>query len=280
MQKTDSVAQLRALLAPLHAERKSIALVPTMGAIHGGHRALIAAARARAEVVVVSIFVNPLQFGLNELHTAYPRNPESDAQACEEAGVDVLFAPSIDTMYPRGFSTYVTEESVSRPLCGVARPNYFRGVTTVTTKLFNLVRPTLAFYGQKDAQLAAVVSKLVSDLGFDLEIVIVPTWREPDGLAAGVRNRELTPSQRQDTLAIFAALERARGMVEAGVRNPDRLVAEATHILSQRRRVRVIYVSIVDRVTMEAVREVVPGRCMLAIAAWVDEIRFIDNVVL
>lgn len=280
MQKTDSVAQLRACLVPFHAERKSIALVPTMGALHGGHRALMAAARERADVVVVSIFVNPLQFGLNELPSAYPRDPDGDARACEEAGVDVLFTPAVEVMYPRGFSSYVMEEAVSRPLCGVARPNYFRGVTTVTTKLFNLVRPTLAFYGQKDAQVAAVVTKLVTDLAFDIEIVVVPTWREPDGLAGGVRNRELTASQRQEALAIYAALERARSMVESGVRNPDRLVAEATHILSQHRRVRVIYVSVVDRVTMEPVREVVPGRCMLAIAAWVDEIRFIDNVVL
>lgn len=280
MQKTDTVAQLRACLAPLRGGSKSIALVPTMGAIHGGHRALIAAARARADIVVVSIFVNPLQFGLNELPSAYPRDPEGDARACAEAGVDVLFMPAVEEMYPRGFSSYVIEEAVSRPLGGVARPAYFRGVTTIATKLFNIVQPTLAYYGQKDAQQAAVVTKLVADLAFDVEIVVVPTWREPDGLAGGVRNQLLTASQRQEAVALFAALERVQPMVASGVRSPDRLIAEATHILSQRRRVRVIYVAVVDRVTMEAMREVVPGRSLLAIAAWVDEIRFIDHVVL
>ncbi|QYM79840.1 pantoate--beta-alanine ligase [Horticoccus luteus] len=281
MQKTETVVQLRDCLAPFHTAHKIVALVPTMGAIHGGHRALIAAARERADIVVVSIFVNPLQFGLNELPAAYPRDPEGDERACAEAGVDVVFTPSVAEIYPRGFSSYVTEEVVSRPLCGVARPAYFRGVTTVTTKLFNVVQPALAFYGQKDLQQAAVVRKLVADLAFAVEIVVVPTWREPDGLAAGVRNPLLTATQRQEARAIYGALEEAKAMVAKGVRSPDRVVAEATHILSQHRRVRVIYVAIVDQVTMEAARgEIIPGRSVLTIAVWIDEIRFIDNVLL
>ena len=278
MQITESAAALRAVLAPFHDRHETIALVPTMGAIHGGHEALIRAARARAQVVVVSIFVNPLQFGLNELAAAYPRDPAGDEQACAAAGVDVIFRPTVEEMFPRGYSSYVTEEAVSRPLCGVSRPHYFRGVTTVTAKLLNLVQPTVAFYGQKDAQQAAVVQKLVRDLAFDVEIVVVPTWREPDGLAAGARNRALLPNQRQDAAMLHEALQRAKAMVDGGVRNPDRLIAEATHLLSQRRRLRVIYVATIDRDTMEAVREVVPGRTLMAIAAWVDEVRFIDNV--
>ena len=166
---------------------------------------------------------------------------------------------------------------MSKPLCGVSRPTHFRGVTTLAAKLLNIVRPSVVVLGQKDMQQAAVVRKMVGDLHFDVEVALVPTVREADGLAVGVRNRDLTPNQRQEALAIHAALQRARAMVAQGVRSPDRVIAEATHLLGERRRVRVIYVAIVDSSTMEPMREIVPGRTLLAIAVWVDEVRLTDN---
>lgn len=281
MQKIETVSEMRSVAARLKAEGRTIALVATQGALHTGQEALIKAAAERADAVVVSIFVNALQFPPNEITANYPRSFEADLALCERCGAEIVFAPAAEEIYPKGFSTYVSEDVTSKLLCGPSRPTHFRGVTTLMAKLFNIVRPDFAVFGQKAVQRAAVVRKMAKDLHFEVEVVVVPTAREPDGLAAGVRNRELTSNQRQDALAIHAALNRAKQMVEeSGVRIPDRLVAEATHILGQRRRVRVIYVSIVDTTTMEPVREVVPGKAMMAIAAWVDEIRLIDNMVL
>lgn len=280
MQKIETVSDMRSLAATLKAEGKSIALIPTQGALHAGQEVLIRAAAEKADVVVVSLFVNPLQFPSNEIPANYPRSLEADLALCDAAGARVVFAPAAEDFYPRGFSTYVIEETLGRALCGPSRPTHFRGITTMVAKLFNIIGPDFVFFGQKTVQRAAVVRKMIEDLGYEVEVNVVPTAREPDGLAAGVRNREFTSTMRHESLAIHAALKRAKEMVAAGVRSPDRLIAEATHILGDRRKIRVIYVAIVDTVTMEPVRELVPGRAMLAIAAWVDEVRLIDNAVL
>ncbi|MDB6094571.1 MAG: pantoate--beta-alanine ligase [Verrucomicrobia bacterium] len=271
---------MRSVAAQLKVQGKSIALVPTMGALHAGQEALIRAAVAKADVAIVAIFVNPLQFGQNEVIANYPRSAEQDLELCETCGAGIVFAPSVEEMYPRGYSTYVLEEQMSRALCGPSRTTHFRGVTTLMANFFSIMRPDFAFYGQKTAQRAAVVRKMASDLHFGVEVIVVPTVREADGLAAGVRNRDFTTSARSESLALSKALKKVKEMYEAGVRSPDRLIAEATHILSQHRRVRIIYIAIVDSITMETAREIVPGRTMLAIAAWIDEIRLIDNVVL
>lgn len=280
MQKFESVHDMRLFAAHLKQAGKTVALVPTMGALHAGHAALIALAKTRAEVVVVSIFANPLAFGPSENFAGYPRSPDADGKLCEELKVDVVFAPSAEEMYPRGHSTTVNEDAVSKFLCGVSRPTHFRGVTTAIAKLLNIVRPEVMVFGQKDAQRVAVVRKMIADLHFGVEVIVSPTVRESDGLAVGVRNRELTASQRQEALAIYAALLKAKEMVAQGVRSTDRIIAEATHVLGDRRRVRVIYVAMVDPATMEALREVVPGKALLAIAVWVDEVRLIDNILL
>lgn len=278
MQKVETVAEMRELAAKLKTPGVTVALVPTSGALHAGHAALIAAARARGGVVVVSVFANPLAFGPSENFARYPRSPEADVKLCGELGADVVFLPPVEEMYPKGFSTYVTEEAVGRPLCGVSRPSHFRGVTTGMLKLLNIVRPDLLFLGQRDAQQVAVVRKMIADLCLGVEVAVVPIVREADGLVATVRNRDLTAGQRQEAAAMHPALLRAREMVAQGVRIPDRIIAEVTHLLGERRRVRVIYVSIVDPATMEPLREVVPGRTLLAIAVWIDEVRLIDNV--
>ena len=280
MQLITSVFEMQTLAEDLRSKGQIIGLVPTMGALHEGHISLVKEAAAHADTVVVSIFVNPTQFGPSEDLAKYPRDLDGDMKLCEEAGADIIFAPSADQLYPRGYSTYVAEEMIAKPLEGISRPVHFRGVTTIVAKLFNICRPDLAVFGQKDAQQVAVIKKMVNDLNFTVDIITAPTVREPDGLAMSSRNRYLTAGQRQEALAISRALFKAREMVAAGERRADRLMAEATHILSQQRRVRVIYVSLADRCTMEPIREVLPGKAILAIAAWVDEVRLIDNIVL
>lgn len=280
MQKIESVPEMRSLAAELKQAGKTIALVPTSGALHAGHAALIATAEERADVVVVSAFANPLAFGPSENFARYPRSPDADVRMCEELQVDVIFIPAAEEMFPKGFSSFVTEEMISKPLCGVSRPTYFRGVTTGIAKLLNIVRADVVILGQRDAQQVAVVRKMIADLCFGAEVFVAPTVRDSDGLAITGRNQDLSSGQRQEALAIYAALVRAKEMVTQGVRSTDRVIAEATHLLGERRRVRMIYVAMVDPTTMEPVREIVPGKTLFAIAAWIDEIRIIDNVML
>ena len=280
MQKIESVTEMRSVAAQWRAQGKKIALVPTMGALHAGKEALIRAAVAKADIVVVSLFVNPLQFGPNEMMANYPRSIPEDLALCEACGAQAVFLPSAAEIYPRGYSTYISEEQVAKPLCGLSRPAHFRGVTTMMAIFFNLIHPNFAFFGQKTAQRAAIVRKMATDLNFGVEIVVVPTVRDPDGLAVGVSNRNFTSSQRTEALALSKALKKVKEMTESAVRNPDRLIAEATHILSQHRRVRIIYIAVVDPATLEPIREATAGKSMLAIAAWVDEVRLVDNVLL
>lgn len=280
MQKIESVGEMRSLAAQLKQAGKTIALVPTSGALHAGHAALIAVAESRAAVTIVSVFPNPLAFGPSENFAGYPRTPEVDVRFCEELRVSVIFMPAAEEMFPRSHSTFVVEESVSKSLCGPSRPSHFRGVTTGTAKLLNIVRPDVLVLGQRDAQQVAVVRRMIADLCFGAEVAVAPIVRESDGLAVAVRNLELTPGQRQEAVSIFAALQRAKEMADQGVRSPDRVIAEVTHLLGDRRRVRIIYVSIVDPNTMEPLRDIIPGRTLLAIAAWVDEVRLIDNILL
>lgn len=278
MQVIDSINEMQSLAISMRSTGRLVGLVPTMGYLHDGHLSLIETAKSRADQVVVSIFVNPTQFGPSEDYANYPRDAERDLQLCREAGVDVVFIPGAEEMYPSGYSTYVTEEKLSQGMCGVSRPHHFRGVTTVVAKLFNIVRPDLAVFGQKDAQQAAVIRKMAQDLHYCVDIVVAPTVREEDGLAKSSRNKYLTSVQRGEAAVIPQALEKAREMVVSGVISTDRVVAEVTHILSTKRRIRIIYISIVDKDTMQPMREIVSGRSLLALAVWVDEVRLIDNI--
>lgn len=265
----------------LRSSGRLIALVPTMGCLHEGHLSLIDIAKEKADKVIVSIFVNPTQFGPNEDYGKYPRMLEEDIEKCRERGADIVFNPSLAEMYPNGYSTYVSEETISDGLCGISRPHHFRGVTTVCLKLFNVTRPDIAVFGQKDAQQCAVIRKMVADLNVPTEIVIGPTLRDPDGLATSSRNAYLTTLQRKDALSISKSLKIAQKMVEDGVRSVDRLVAEITHNLSLSRKIRVIYVQIVDRDTMKpATRDIVVGKQVITVAVWVDETRLIDNALI
>lgn len=275
-----TVPEMQSVARELRAGARTVALVPTMGALHEGHLDLVRLAATRAEIVVVSIFVNPTQFGPNEDFNRYPRDLDGDLAKCAAAGAHYAFTPTKDELYPEGYSTFVTEESVAKPLEGASRPVHFRGVTTIVAKLFNLVQPTCAIFGQKDAQQVAVIKKMVADLHIDVAIVTAPTTRDHDGLALSSRNRYLTPTQRTAAAVIPRTLEAVKLMVEKGERRAERVTAEATHLLTQFRQIRVIYVALVDPDTMQACREVVPGHSLLTIAAWVDETRLIDNILL
>ena len=282
MQTIQSVNEMQSHAIGLRSSGRLIGLVPTMGCLHEGHLSLIDIAKERADKVIVSIFVNPTQFGPSEDFDRYPKSLEADLEKCAERGADIVFNPSVAEMYPQGFSTYVNEEEVGSGLCGISRPNHFRGVTTVCLKLFNITRPDIAVFGQKDAQQCAVIQKMVTDLNIPAEVIIGETKRGDDGLATSSRNRYLTATQHEESLSIFKALVMAQKMVhEDGVRSVDRVVAEITHHLSMARSVRVIYVQIVDRMTMKpAGREIEPGTHMVCVAAWLDQTRLIDNIAL
>jgi len=278
MQKIDKIGAMQEAIRALKQAGKRVAFVPTLGALHAGHASLIRLAREKAEVVVVSAFVNPLQFGPSEDFAKYPRTPSSDVLLGEKESADVLFAPTVEEMFPKGYSTHLQEEAVSKPLCGVARPALFRGVLTCWLKLCHIVRPDVLVMGEKDVQQVAVLRKAAADLLLPFEIVTGPTVRDADGLAISARNSYLTPTQREEALAVYGALRKTREMVESGVKSADRLVAEVTHMIAAKRRLRVIYISVVDRNTMEQLREVTTGQCLMAISYWVDEVRLTDNM--
>jgi pantoate--beta-alanine ligase len=258
------------------ARGERIALVPTMGALHEGHVALIAEARRRARRVVVSIFVNPIQFDRRDDFERYPRTLEDDAARCAAAGVDVVFAPSPRVMYPEGFQTAVGVGALTVPLCGKTRPGHFRGVTTVVTKLFHAVRPHLAVFGEKDWQQLAVVRRMAADLDFGIEIVAVPTVREADGLALSSRNRLLGAADRAAARCVPRALAGAAAAVAAGERRPAAIVARATVEVAAEPRARLEYAELCDPQTLEEVAEVA-GPTLLALAVWVGGVRLIDN---
>jgi pantoate--beta-alanine ligase len=283
------VREPAALQARADAERaagRRIALVPTMGALHDGHLALVAEARRRADVVVVSIFVNPTQFGPGEDFAAYPRPFEADAARCREAGVDVLFAPTPEAMYPAGYQTYVEVERVSKPLCGASRPGHFRGVATVVTKLWLAAKPHVSVFGEKDFQQLALLRRLARDLGFDVEVVGVPTVREADGLARSSRNVFLGGEARAQALALRRALRAAEDAVAAGERDAAALLAGVRRELAKAPLAEVDYAELRDADGLEPAPARLEGPTLLALAVRFPAeggprcVRLIDNSVL
>jgi pantoate--beta-alanine ligase len=249
-----------------------------MGALHAGHISLVRAARTQSDIVIVSIFVNPLQFGPKEDFSKYPRTLESDCAQLAAEKVDYVFSPSVEEMYPQGASTGVTVEGITDRLDGRSRPGHFRGVSTVVAKLFHIVQPDLAFFGQKDAAQVAIIQKMVRDLNFDVRIVVCPTVREPDGLAMSSRNAYLNPKQRQQATALYRALMRVQALADEGECDSGKLLAEGKQIIAEETAVRLDYFEIVDRATLEPVADT-SGGALVAVAAYVGETRLIDNIV-
>jgi pantoate--beta-alanine ligase len=275
-----TVRDIGATLAQHRAAGKSIGLVPTMGAFHDGHLALMRRSRERDDMVVVSLFVNPTQFGPAEDYQQYPRDVDRDSCMAADVGVDVLFAPSVDEMYPPGDSTFVevTGELTAR-LCGAYRPGHFRGVTTVVAKLFNIVEPDRAYFGEKDYQQLLVVRRMARDLGFPLEVVSVPTVREPDGVAMSSRNAQLGPQERDAATILYRSLCKARELAAAGVRDGEAILRAVREVITREPLVKLQYAEISDPETLAPV-ERVAGPALLALAAYVGGVRLIDNVII
>jgi pantoate--beta-alanine ligase len=262
----------------LRRENKSVAFVPTMGALHEGHFSLVKEARQAADVVIVSIFVNPTQFNDKEDLKLYPRDITADAAALAAYEVDYVFAPEQSEVYPEGFSTYVFVEGVSEGLEGAARPGHFRGVATIVTILFNTVRPDKAFFGQKDVQQVAVIKRLTADLGFETEIVIVPTVREESGLAMSSRNENLSAEDRERASIIFKALSEAKSAFRNGERNAAELAQIVIRTIETEPLARIDYVSAVDAESLEPIDRIEDNEVVLAAAAYFGKVRLIDNI--
>lgn len=274
MQIIETPTAMRAWSRARRAEGNTIGLVPTMGALHEGHLSLLHAAVAGTDATIASIFVNPAQFGPNEDLDKYPRTWDDDLATCHAAGIQAIYAPRSETLYPSGYTTYVTVDALDKVLCSRSRPQFFRGVATVVTKLFTACEPDRAYFGEKDGQQLAVIRRMTRDLDFGIEIVGLPTVREPDGLAMSSRNRYLTPAQRTRALGLSRGLERAKHLLEAGERSAETILTAVRDELAEVDRID--YIELVDALEMTPL-ETVAGEVMVAVAAWVGEARLIDN---
>jgi pantoate--beta-alanine ligase len=274
-----TIADTQALCRQARRDGKRIGLVPTMGALHEGHLSLVKAARAQTDFVIASIFVNPLQFAPNEDLAKYPRTFERDCQMLQAEGVAAVFAPTPDEMYPKDAATFVEVVGLPQKLEGRTRPTHFRGVTTVVAKLFNIVQPERAFFGQKDAQQVVIIQKMVRDLNMDIDIAVCPIVRERDGLAMSSRNRYLDTEQRRQALVLYRALTRIQMEADRGESSAANLIDSGKSVIAEEPQVRLDYLEIVDRESLDPVASISRG-ALVTIAAYVGPTRLIDNVVL
>ncbi len=274
-----TVEQMQGICRTCRREDKSIGLVPTMGALHDGHLSLVRSARTQNDVVVVSIFVNPLQFGPGEDLAKYPRSFEEDCARLDREGVDYVFAPSVEEMYPEGAATYVHVEGLSEKLDGKSRPGHFQGVTTVVSKLFHIVPADQAYFGQKDAAQVAVLRKMVRDQNIDIHLVVCPIIREKDGLALSSRNAYLSEAQRKQALVLHRALMRIQMLADTGEADSAKLAEAGRAVISEEPGAKLDYFEIVDPDTLDAIPDIRKGG-LVAVAAWVGTTRLIDNLVL
>ncbi len=273
------IGEMQDLSEEFIRQGKTIGFVPTMGYLHEGHLSLFRIARKKADILVVSIFVNPIQFGPNEDYQIYPRDPEGDLKKCEKEGVDVVFMPDVEEMYPPDFSTYVEVKHLDEELCGKYRPGHFRGVTTVVTKLFNAVRPHLAVFGLKDAQQYFIIRRMVRDLNMPIDIIPGPIVREPDGLAMSSRNVYLSPEERKQAPALYRALQLAKRMIEEGERDPRKVIDAVRRYIEEHAPLgRIQYIQVVDTYNLKPVDEI-KGEVMVALAVFFGKTRLIDNVI-
>jgi pantoate--beta-alanine ligase len=261
-------------------QSRTIGLVPTMGALHEGHFSLVREARQMCDIVVVSVFVNPAQFGPGEDYERYPRDLTKDTALLTDYNVDYIFAPTVEEVYPKNYSTYVAVEGLSDQLEGSARPGHFRGVATVVTVLLNIIRPDFAFFGQKDAQQALIVKRVVRDLAFETEILVLPTVRENSGLAIASRNAYLSEAEHEAAPVIHQALERAREAYQQGERNAGKLAEILRATIEAEPRARLDYLSVLDAETLEQLDKLDERAILIAVAAYIGKTRLIDNIVL
>lgn len=279
MRIIESIPEMQQAAESWRCEGKRIGLVPTMGYVHEGHLALMRGIRDRSDVLVVSVFVNPAQFGPGEDLARYPRDLDRDIRLMTETGVDIAFVPQVTEMYPEGYQTFVTVTDVTVPLCGRSRPAFFRGVTTVVSKLFHIVRPHVAIFGEKDFQQLVTIRRMVQDLDMGIEIIGHPTVREADGLAMSSRNAYLTPEQRQKAVRLNRSLKEAQNLVQGGEKNSEIILKKVHEVLAEGDEVRIDYVQLCDPGTLQEVTRIA-GPTLLALAVHVGAARLIDNAVL
>lgn len=278
MRIVHTIAEARDITRKARAEGQTVGLVPTMGYFHEGHLTLMREARKQNDLVVVSLFVNPTQFGPNEDFKSYPRDLDRDASMAESVGVDLIFNPPVDEMYPEGYATSVEVEGITEGLCGASRPHHFKGVTTVVAKLFNIVQPDRAYFGMKDYQQLKVIERMTTDLNMPLEIVEVPTVREPDGLAMSSRNTYLSPEEREAALVLRKSLDHARDLVLGGLTDGHELRAAILEFIEREPLACIDYVEVVDSETLRPVKRI-EGRVLVALAVRIGRTRLIDNEV-
>jgi len=278
MKIIQSIEETRRIVGQARREGQTVGLVPTMGALHEGHFSLIRRCREECDYSVVSIYVNPAQFGPGEDLKTYPRTFEADCDACREMGLDLLFAPSNREMYPRENLTWIQVEKISEHLCGASRPGFFRGVGTIVTKLFNIICPNIAYFGQKDAQQLAVIRRMVTDLNMPVEIRGCPTIREADGLALSSRNQYLTARQRQQALCLSKALNHAAKLIGNGQTNPEMITKAMEKIVREQPEAKIDYISIVDKDLLHPLPEI-DQPVLIAMAVLLGSARLIDNII-
>lgn len=279
MQVVHELSAVQRRCESFRREGKTIGLVPTMGCFHEGHLSLMRRARADNDVVVVSLFVNPIQFAQGEDFERYPRDLQGDLGQAAGVGIDLIFAPSAESIYPNGFQTFVEVTALTEGLCGASRPGHFRGVCTVVTKLFNLIRPHRAYFGQKDYQQSLVVRRLVADLNLDLEVVVLPTVRESDGLAMSSRNVRLAPEERRAASVLYRALRLSEARIRAGERNAKAIIDEMRTMIEAEPLARIDYVALCDPETLKPLDRI-EGPALAALAVRLGETRLIDNLLM
>jgi pantoate--beta-alanine ligase len=279
MKVITTVKEMQAYVKHNYKKGRTIALVPTMGYFHFGHLMLMREARKRCDRLVVSIFVNPLQFGRGEDFASYPRDMKRDLAMAKDERVNVVFAPTSDELYPIGYSTFIDEERLSKKLCGPFRPGHFKGVVTIVAKLFNIVRPHTAVFGQKDAQQAAIVRKMIADLNYPIHLVVVPTIREKNGLACSSRNEYLSSREKKEAAMLYASLQKAQDMVKSGESDAHRIVNAVKKGIGASPLISPEYVEAVHPDTLEPLDRI-EGPTLLALAARVGNARLIDNIII
>jgi pantoate--beta-alanine ligase len=279
MEVITKISEMQERVLSTKDSRKSIGFVPTMGALHDGHISLMRSARNENDELIVSIYLNPTQFDNNDDFDNYPCQLNKDIEIAGKENVDVVFAPCTEEMYPDGFCTYVTQDKLLDTLCGRVRPGHFDGVTTIVAKLFNIIKPDRAYFGQKDYQQSAVIKRLVADLNMNIDIKVCPTVREEDGLALSSRNIRLNPEERQSALCIYGSLLKARAMFASNIRDTKNIIKEMTSVIKKTKHTKIDYISIVNERTLEEL-SLIDGKALAAVAVWIGNIRLIDNTIL
>lgn len=271
------IKSLREEIRKIKLNNKTIGFIATMGALHKGHLSLIQKARSDNDKAVVSIFVNPVQFGPKEDFKKYPRNLLQDVKLCKQAGVDIIFYPDINEMYPEDYRTYVEVKDLSDCLCGKFRPGHFRGVTTIVTKLFNIVSPDIAYFGQKDAQQAIIIKKMTEDLNIPVKIKVMPTIREKDGLSLSSRNVYLSIEERKDAVVLSQSLNLAKDLIKKGMKDADKIIRSMRQLIQSKKSAKIDYIAIVDSNTLKPIKKII-NNCLIVLAVWIGKTRLIDNM--